>query len=419
MSWRPIITVGVERAGQTQRKPVNRYRWETSASMTNLLEGIRVLDLTTVVFGPYATQTLADLGAEVIKVEAPGGDTFRYAGLPAQTRAMGPCHLGLNRGKRSIVLDLKDEADKATMRELVAGADVFIHNVRDKAIAALGFDYDAVRAIRPDIVYVHCQGFGEGGPYADLQAYDDIIQAATGTATLAGRVDGNDRPRYIPSLIADKVAGLHGAYAVMAAMIHRLRTGEGQKVEVPMFEAFTHFMLKEHLYGATLEPQLEPVGYPRQLDPARQPFPTADGWISIVPYTNDAVVTLFGVLGRPDLIADERFTNPMQSPAAMTEVYRMVGELTPARTTAEWVELCHAARLPAIAVRDLADITADPHLEAVGFFRRREHPTEGGYLDMAPPVRFGVEVGEARHAPTVGQDSDDIRRELAEGRAAS
>lgn len=382
--------------------------------MTAMLEGIRVLDLTTVVFGPYATQTLADLGAEVIKVEAPGGDNFRYAGKPAKTRAMGPCHLSLNRGKSSIVLDLKAEADQATMRELIAASDVFIHNVRDKAISALGFGYEAVKAIKPDIVYVHCQGFGSDGPYADLQAYDDIIQAATGTATLAGRVDGEGRPRYVPSLIADKVAGLHGAYAVMAALIHKLRTGEGQKVEVPMFEAFSHFMLKEHLFGATLDPQLEPVGYPRQLDPQRQPFPTADGWMSIVPYTDAAIVTLFEVLGRPDLMQQEAFAGPLQRAQRMTDIYRMIGELTPAKTTAEWLAACHAARLPAIAVRDLAEITSDPHLEAVGFFRRREHPTEGAYLDMAPPVKFGVEIGEPRHAPNVGEDGDAIRAALKE-----
>ncbi len=382
--------------------------------MPNLLEGIRILDLTTVVFGPYATQTLADLGAEVIKVEAPGGDTFRYAGKPATTRAMGPCHLGLNRGKRSIVLDLKAEADKAIMRALIARSDVFIHNVRDKAISALGFSYEAAKAIRPDIIYVHCQGFGSGGPYADLQAYDDVIQAASGTATLAGRVSGDPAPRYIPSLIADKVAGLHGAYAVMGAVIHKLRTGEGQKVEVPMFEAFTHFMLKEHLFGATLDPQLEPIGYPRQLDPHRQPFPTADGWISIVPYTDDAVLALFEVLGRPDLMRAEDFSTPGDRARGMTEIYRRIAELTPARTTADWLTRCHAARLPAIAVRDLADITSDPHLEAVGFFHRREHPSEGTYLDMAPPVRFGVRVAEARHAPTVGGDGEAIRAELSE-----
>ena len=378
--------------------------------MPNLLEGIKVLDLTTVVFGPYATQTLADLGAEVIKVEAPGGDTMRYAGKPARTRGMGPVHLGLNRGKASIVLDLKAAEDIAAMRELIARSDVFIHNVRGKAIAALGFDYAAVKAIKPDIVYVHCVGFGSDGPYADLQAYDDIIQAATGTASLAGRVNGDPTPRYIPSLIADKVAGLHGAYAVMAALIHRLRTGEGQFVEVPMFEAFTHFMLKEHLFGETFDPPVGTVGYPRQLDPHRQPFPTADGHISIVPYTDEAIVTLFEVLGAP-----ERLVGPLSTPVGrakdMSEVYRLVAELTPARTTQDWLDRCHQARLPAIPVRDLADIRNDPHL-AVSFFRRRQHPTEGAIVDMAPPVRFGVPLADPAPAPSLGADGEAIRAML-------
>ena len=379
--------------------------------MPNLLEGIRILDLTTVVFGPYATQTLADMGADVIKVEAPGGDVIRYAGRPAKTRGMGPVHIGLNRGKASIMLDLKSGEDKAVMRDLIAESDVFIHNVRGKAIAALGFDYEAVKAIRPDIVYVHCVGFGSDGPYADLQAYDDIIQAATGAASLAGKVSGDPTPRYIPSLIADKVAGLHAAYAVLGALVHKLRTGEGQFVEVPMLEAFAHFMLKEHLFGDTFDPPVGAVGYPRQLDPHRQPFPTADGHISIVPYTDDAVVALFDVLGRPDLMRSESFDSPGKRAKGMSEIYRLIGELTLARTTADWLRLCHAARLPAIQVNDLADVTRDPHL-AKTFFRRREHPTEGAYLDMAPPVRFSAPVAEPRAAAGLGENSDEIRARL-------
>lgn len=386
---------------------------QAGAPAPRMLEGIRILDMTTVVFGPYATQTLADLGADVIKVEAPGGDTMRYAGKPARTRGMGPCHLALNHGKRSIMLDLKAEDDVATMRELIAESDVFIHNVRDGAIAALGFGYETVRAIRPDIIYVHCVGFGSGGPYADLQAYDDLIQAATGTATLAGRVDGDPRPRYLPSLIADKVAGLHGAYAVLAALVHKLRTGEGQRVEVPMFEAFSHFMLREHLFGATFDPPVGEVGYPRQLDPNRQPFPTADGHISIVPYTDEAVLTLFRVLGRPDLLEAEPFNTPVGRAKGVSQIYAMIAGLTPTRSTADWVTRCHAARLPAMAVRDLADVVDDPHLRATGFFRLRDHPSEGTVREMAQPVRFGVKLGESTPAPRLGEQGEEIRAELA------
>lgn len=379
-----------------------------------MLEGIRILDMTTVVFGPYATQTLADLGADVIKVEAPGGDTMRYAGKPARTRGMGPCHLALNHGKRSIVLDLKAEDDVAAMRALIAESDVFIHNVRDRAITDLGFGYEAVREISPDIIYVHCVGFGSGGPYADFQAYDDLIQAATGTATLAGRVDGDSRPRYVPSLIADKVAGLHGAYAVLAALVHKLRTGEGQRVEVPMFEAFTHFMLREHLFGASFDPPVGDVGYPRQLDPNRQPFSTADGYISIVPYTDEAVLTLFKVLGRPDLLEAEPFDTPVGRAKGMSQIYALIAGLTPSRTTADWVARCHAARLPAMAVRDLADVVDDPHLLAAGFFRLRDHPSEGTVREMTQPVRFGIALDDPTPAPQLGEHGEEIRRRLAQ-----
>ncbi len=378
-----------------------------------ILKGIKVVDLTSVVFGPLATRILADLGAEVIKVESPGGDQFRLAGKPAKTPLMGPCHLTINRGKRSIVLDLKTGEDQAVMQGLLAEADVFIHNVRGKAIDRLGFGYEAVRRLRPDIVYVHCVGFGSDGPYSDLQAYDDVIQAATGTATLMPRVDGDERPRYLPSLIADKVAGLHGAQAVLAAMIHRLRTGEGQAVEVPMFEAFAHFMLEEHLFGATLEPPTGTFGYSRQLDPARQPFPTADGHISIVPYTDETVIRTFELLGRPDILEDERYATPRARGRNMSRLYEEIALLTPAKTTLEWMGLLGRANIPAMPVRDLNDMLEDPHLKATGFFRHRVHPTEGGFYEMQPPIRYGAgKIAESSFAPCLGQDSATIRAEL-------
>ena len=378
-----------------------------------MLEGIRVIDLTSVVFGPYATQILADMGAEVIKVEPPTGDQFRYSGKPAKTRAMSPGHLAINRGKRSIALDLKAEADAQTMHELLATADVFIHNVRDKAITRLGFGYEAVKAIKPDIIYVHCVGFGSDGPYADLQAYDDVIQAATGTTTLSSRIDGNPRPRYIPSLIADKVAGLHGGQAVLGALIHKLRTGEGQKVEVPMFEAFAHFMLLEHLFGKTFDPPVGTVGYVRQLDPNRQPFPTADGYIAIVPYTDESLSRIFAVLGAPERLEDERFNTPRLRFQNVSLIHAEMAKLTPARTTAEWVRRLAEAQIPAMAVRDLADMLEDPHLRESGFFTRRAHPSEGDYFEMRPPVRYAAAPDLARApAPLIGQDGEAIRAEL-------
>jgi crotonobetainyl-CoA:carnitine CoA-transferase CaiB-like acyl-CoA transferase len=379
-----------------------------------MLQGLRIVDLTTVVFGPYSTQTLADMGAEVIKVEGITGDIFRYAGHPAHTPGMGPGHMTLNRGKASIVLDLKTEADKEVMRELLATADVFIHNVRTQAIERLGFGYEDVKALKPDIIYVHCVGFGSDGPYADLQAYDDLIQAATGTTSLLPRVDGNPKPRYMASLIADKVAGLHGVYAVLGAMVHKLRTGEGQHVEVPMLEAFTQFILKEHLYDATFVPPTGSIGYERQIEPNRQPFPTKDGHIAIVPYTDASMVRLFKVLGGDTILAKPEFATPQERAKRQSELYRLIGELTPARTSAEWCELLHAAELPALPACDLTEVTEDPHLKATGYFRQRTHPSEGEFLEMRPPVRFSaLPDPELGFAPLLNQDGPALRAQLA------
>lgn len=379
-----------------------------SLAQQKLLEGIRIVDLTSVVFGPYATATLADLGADVIKVEGPTGDMFRHAGRPGKTRGMGPCTLNINKGKRSLAVDLKTPEGKAALAAQLAEADVFIHNVLGTAIDRLGFGYEAVRAIKPDIIYVHCVGFGSDGPYGGLKAYDDVIQAATGTTNLLSRVDGNPVPRYFPSLIADKVSGLHGAYAVMAAVIHKLRFGEGQFVEVPMFEAFTHFMMQEHLYGLTLVPPKEEAGYPRQLDPFRQPFPTADGYITIVPYTPEAVGTLIALLDSPELAADSRFVDTPSRLRNMSLFYEEMAALTPRKTTAEWTSLMVEHQIPAMPVRDLSDITTDPHLQAVDFFQQRTHPTEGEYLKMRSPVTFSVGSFEVRPAPTIGQDNAEL-----------
>lgn len=380
-----------------------------------ILSGIRIIDLTTVIFGPYATQMLADLGADIIKVEAPGlGDVSRYLGNGLPDPTMGSIHLTVNRGKRSIALDLKKPEDAAVLRDLIATADVFFHNVRGKAIARLGFDYAGCQAIKPDIIYVHGTGFGQDGPYADLQAYDDVIQAATGTTSLLPRVDGNPRPRYLPSLIADKVAGHYGAQAILAAIIHKLRTGKGQEVEVPMFECFASFMLTEHLRDATLDPAIGPAGYPRQLDPTRQPFPTADGYLAIVPYTPASTVRLMGLLGSTDLLETPDYEAAKATGQHMQIIYSEIARKTPARTTAEWLELFAANDIPAMKARDLQDIKDDPHLAATGFFRRRTHPDVGAYDEMQPPVKYGAaEPRDLGFAPRVDADGDAIRAEIA------
>ena len=365
-----------------------------------MLTGIRVLDLTSVVFGPYATQILHDLGAEVLKIEPPEtGDVARWLGLPAKTPGMSPTFFSLNGGKRSAVLNLKDAADLATMQRLVSECDVLVLNVRGKALQRLGLDFASAHKLNPGIVYVHCVGFGQDGPYAEEPAYDDVIQAATGATSLASRVDGDPRARYFPSLIADKVSGLHAAYAALAAIVHKLRTGEGQYVEVPMFEAFAQFNLVEHLAGLTFDPPNAPPCYARQIDPNRQPFPASDGSIAIVPYTEQAWPKLLEALGAGAVIDDPRFATREARIANITQLYALLATLTVNHTCAQLLAICRTLDLPARPARDIAEIREDPHLVATGFFTRREHPSEGTYLEMKQPVEFGQWPARPRGLP--------------------
>jgi crotonobetainyl-CoA:carnitine CoA-transferase CaiB-like acyl-CoA transferase len=380
-----------------------------------MLAGLKVVDLTAVVFGPYATQILVDLGAEVTKVESPTGDSFRYATKPAKTPGMGPGFMAINRGKRSIALDLKDPDDLAVMKTLLADADVFVLNVRGKGAERLGLDYASVKALNPEIIYAHCVGFGQDGPYADLQAYDDVIQAATGTTTLLSRVDGDPRPRYLPSLLADKVAGLHAAYAIMAAAIHKMRTGRGQRIEIPMFETFSNFMLIEHLGGLTFDPPNGPVGYGRQLDPDRQPFPASDGHVSIVVHTDASWAVMFALLGDPGFLDDDRFASAKLRFFNVGLLYQRMAELTCNFTVAELISACAKAQIPAQAVRDIGDMLDEPHLQATGFFQRRTHPSEGDYFEMAHPVRFSdVQAGTEAFPPKLNEQGDKIRANSAD-----
>lgn len=377
-----------------------------------MLEGLKVVDLTSVVFGPYCTQILADYGAEVVKIEAPGGDVYRYGAKPAKTKGMGPGFIALNRGKKSLVLDLKDQSDAEILRGLLSEADIFVHNIRDAAIERLGFGYEAVRALNPAIIYLHCVGFGSEGRYAGLPAYDDVIQAATGTTSLLSRADGDPKRRYFPSLIADKVAGLHAAYAVMAAVIHRLRTGRGQKIEVPMFETFTSFMMKEHLDGLTFDPPNGDAAYARQIDPYRQPFRTNDGWLSIVPYSLPNFLQVVELMGDPELAGEERFSDPRAILAALPELYARIAELALSMTSEECIGRLRPANVPVMPAIDLDEVLGDPHLRETGFFVRSEHPSEGPLWQMREPNRFSDwEPEDPGDAPLLGEHDDVFRKD--------
>jgi len=383
---------------------------------TDILAGVRVLDMTTVMFGPYCTETLANMGADVIKFEPAVGDELRRVGKPRNSRRMGPVHLTMNRGKRSVTWDIKTPEGRHDLLALVASSDVLIHNLRPDAAARAGLDYDTVRAVRPDIVYVHCTGFGSDGAYAGQPAYDDIIQALSGAASLIPRVTGDGTPRFLPLAIADKVSGLHAVYAVLGALYHRERTGEGQAVEVPMLESFTHFLLQEHLHDAVFVPPTGPAGYPRQLDPVRQPMRTRDGFIVVAPYTDERWLRFFDLVGRADVYADPALATPILRLKNVALLQRAMAEIVAGETADYWLGLLGENDIPACRVNDLDDLFDDPHLKSVGFFEPLEHPSEGSYVGLRPPVRFGAgRQVPLPHAPLIGEQTDVIRTELYAG----
>lgn len=380
---------------------------------TNVLSDLRIADMTTVIFGPYCTQTLADMGAEVVKVEPKSGDDFRNVGKPANTKGMGPCHLTMNRGKRSVVWDMKSDEGQAAIRKLIQNSDVFIHNIRADAVARLGLTFEEVKKIKPDIVYVHCVGFGSEGPYAGRPAYDDLIQGLSGATMLLPKVDGNERPRFIPTAFADKVSGLHAVYATLAALRQRDRTGEAVHVEVPMFECITHFLLEEHFYEAVFDPAVGPFCYQRQVDPCRQPLKTSNGYIVIAPYVDARWIKLFDVIGAPQELEDERINDYRGRYFNMDYMMERVQRYFKDQTTEHWLEVLAGADIPAAKANDFPDLQEDPHLKAVNFFQRREHPTEGGYWETQPPVHFvGAPKKEIRPAPRIGEHTEEVLAEL-------
>jgi crotonobetainyl-CoA:carnitine CoA-transferase CaiB-like acyl-CoA transferase len=378
-----------------------------------MLEGVRVTDMTGVIFGPYCTQLMADMGADVIKVEPPTGDNGRTIGSPKITPGMGKLHMTINRGKRSVRWNVKTPGGRARLEKLIATSDVFIHNIRGDAIARLGLDYESVRAFAPEIVYVHCVGFDSEGPDAGLPAYDDIIQGASGIASLLSRVDGKPEPRYLPLALADKVGGFYALQATLGAVIHKLRFGAGQFVEVPLFECVTAFNLLEHLGGAVFPDRPGKMGYSRQTSAARQPNPTADGYICLAPYNDDRWVRFFDVIGRNDILEDERLNSSEARRKNREYLYQVVSQITPERTSAEWLEIMRIADIPAKQVNRLEDLLDDPQLQAVNFFREREHPTEGPYLEVRPPVKFGARPDPfIGYPPLVGQHEAELDAEL-------
>jgi crotonobetainyl-CoA:carnitine CoA-transferase CaiB-like acyl-CoA transferase len=389
---------------------------------TGPLSGIRILDLTSVVNGAYGVQILADQGADVIKVEDPGsgrgegGDIMRWAGhLPAGApKGMGPIFLTINRNKRSIVLDMKQESAKRALRRLIKSCDVIASSIRYDGMKRLGLSYEDVAAIKPDIIFVHAAGYGSDGPYAGEPAYDDLIQSASGMADILPRTDGNPVPRILPTLVADKVSGLFFSQAVTAALLHKARTGEGQFVEVPMFECVTSFLLVEHLYDHTFDPPTGQWGYQRVINPNRKPFRTKDGYIGLLPYTDKQWDQFFDAAGYGEQVKnDPRFADYSTRAKHTKELYGLIEQAAATKTTQEWLDILKPLSIPVVKTNTLADLDEDPHLQAVGFFETYEHPEVGTYRLMKPPVKFSKSPANIRrHPPKLGEHTDEILAEF-------
>jgi crotonobetainyl-CoA:carnitine CoA-transferase CaiB-like acyl-CoA transferase len=381
--------------------------------MSGALDGVRIVDLTSVGMGPMATQLLADMGADVVKIEGAEGDVFRHV-TPQRHHGMGHPHLNLNRNKRSVVLDLKTQGGMANLLALIASADVFISNMRAPAMRRLGLDAETLTKKYPKLIYCGCYGYSEKGPYAGRAAVDDTIQAACGLAWLQGDA-GNEPPRYVKSVVADKVLALYVAQAVTAALFARERTGKGQAVEVPMFECMVSFLAVEHLAGKTFVPPEGPTGYSRLLNPFRRPFQTTDGYIGVVPYTDGQWRRFFEIIGAPELARDERYRTQQARSRHFGQLYEIIDVALKQKSTTEWIALLKDADIPFAPVNALDALLDDPHLAAIGFWRKLEHPTEGALIQAGLPISFSLTPMEVRrHAPGIGEHTEEVLAEIAQ-----
>ena len=377
--------------------------------MSGPLSGLRVLDLTSVVLGPLATQTLGDMGADIVKIEGPAGDTTRYTG-PKRSKDMSALYMGLNRNKRSIVLDLKQDSAKDVLWRLIDGADVFLHSIRPQAIGRLGFGHDNVLARNPRMVYAGVHGFRMDGPYYGRPAYDDVIQGLSGSADLMARLV--DEPRYMPTIMADKTCGLVTVNAILAALYEREQSGEGQFVEIPMLETMVAFNMADHIFGHAFEPPEGPMGYSRVLTPSRRPYKTLDGYICLLAYTDPQWERFWAEVGVPELRDDPRFDSLASRAENIEAVYSLAGEYIATRNTAEWLEVLPRLEIPCGEIVELESLPDDPHLQAVEFFRSEDHPTEGKITIPDIAVQFGRTPGSIdRLQPKLGEHSIEILRE--------
>jgi crotonobetainyl-CoA:carnitine CoA-transferase CaiB-like acyl-CoA transferase len=378
--------------------------------MPGPLDGVRIVDLTSVIAGPYSSQLLGDMGADIIKVEGPDGDTTRHTG-PGRNDAMAAVFMGSNRNKRSVVLDLKQETAREALWKLLESADVFMHSIRPQKLAKLGFDNDTVCARFPNLIYVGLHGFGSGGPYAGRPAYDDVIQGQSGAAALMGSLVGE--PRYTPMIMADKTTGTVMTYSICAALFAREKTGRGQFIEVPMFESLVAYNLVEHQYGAVFDPPLAPSGYPRVLARFRRPYETKDGHVCMLAYTNPQWERFWPEVGATELIDDPRFQTLKLRTEHIEILYETAGQYMKTRSTAQWLKVLESIEIPHGPVSQLEDLYKDPQLVSQDFFQKMEHPTEGALSMTKFPVRFSDTPAQInRLAPGLGEHTVDVLREV-------
>jgi len=380
---------------------------DSTAVRPGALAGVRVLDLTSIMMGPFATQILGDMGADVIKVEPPSGDMTRGI-RPHRHAGMGPIFLNTNRNKRSLCIDLKSPAGLRTIHRLIRQVDVVISNIRPEAMARLKLGYDDIALLNPAIINVALVGFASGGPYSGKPAYDDLIQGGSVLASLFAQSGGE--PRYVPTAIADRVSGLAAVNAVTSALYCRERTGQGQSVEVPMFETMLSIVLGDHLGGLTFQPPLDGGGYRRQLSPDKRPYLTADGFVCVVVYTDEQWARFLAVVGEPHLMTDDkRFSSFGNRDEHSGHVTKVLSGYFAQRTTQQWVEILTGIDIPVIPMHDLSTILEDQHLVATAFFEKQQHPSEGEILSMAPTTRFSAAPsGVFRPAPGLGQHSREL-----------
>jgi crotonobetainyl-CoA:carnitine CoA-transferase CaiB-like acyl-CoA transferase len=371
------------------------------------LTGIKVIDMTTVLMGPYATQMLGDYGADIIKVESPDGDVTRQIG-PTRHPGMGPVFLNTNRSKRSICLDLKKPAGREAVLRLIKTADVLVYNVRPQAMARLNLGYDVVSNVNPRLVYAGVFGFGQDGPYAAKPAYDDLIQGATALpALMAQTADGV--PRYVPNALVDRIVGLTAVGAICASLVDRNSTGRGQRVDIPMFETMAGFVMGDHMGGLTYEPPLDKGGYARHLSPDRRPYKTADGYICVIVYNDKQWQNFFDATGRDDLRTNPKFATFAGRAGNIDVVYAELARILETKTTAEWSEILEKADVPVMPMHDLESLLGDPHIVATNFFPVIDHPTEGRIRSMRPSARFSeTPVETKRLAPRLGEHSAEL-----------